>query len=62
MAVSTEDAWAVPGDAPLPKRDPSYPNQLSQETLAGQWGPAFKVQIEMLEAFAKKYDLEPFWK
>jgi ribonuclease Z len=62
MAVSAEDPWAVAGDAPLPERDPSYPNQLSQETVAGQWGPAFEAQVEMLEEFAEKYNLEPFWK
>ena len=58
MAVSTDDAWSVPGTAEQPPPDKNVPNPMSEEMDAGRWVPAFKAQDRMLDAHMKRYGLE----
>jgi ribonuclease Z len=58
MAVSTGDAWSVPGDARQPPPEKGGPNPMSDEMEKGRWVPAFKAQDRMLDEHMKKYQLE----
>ena len=58
MAVSTEDAWSVPGpsrqDGPETGRRPVF----SDFSNAGYWLPAYEAQNEAMDRHMKKYGLE----
>jgi ribonuclease Z len=56
MAVSPDDAWAVPGEAVQPPPEKGQPSPYSQEILSGRWDVS-DVQDKMLDAFADKYKL-----
>ena len=58
MAVSTEDAWSVPGDARQPPPEKGQPNPMSDEIEMGRWVPAFRAQDRMLDEHMKEYGLE----
>ena len=57
MAVSTDEAWAVPSGAVPPPREKGRPNPYSKEILAGRWDVG-DAQKDMLDAFAEKYNLQ----
>ena len=58
MAVSTDDAWSVPGTAEQGPPDKGRPNPMSKDINNGRWLPAFRAQDKMLDSFMKQYDLE----
>ena len=59
MAVSTEDAWAVPGPARQPPPEQGQPEVFSQFILDGRWDEgAQPAQKQMLDEFAEKYGLQ----
>lgn len=58
MAVSTDDAWSVPGTAEQGPPDKGRPNPMSKEINNGRWVPAFRAQDKMLDSFMKQYNLE----
>jgi len=58
MAVSTDDAWSVPGTAKQPPPEKGRPNPMSKEMEAGRWEPAFRAQDKMLDKHMKKFNLE----
>jgi ribonuclease Z len=58
MAVSTDDAWSVPGTAKQPPPEKGQPNPMSQAMDSGRWVPAFKAQDPMLDEYMKEYGLE----
>jgi ribonuclease Z len=58
MAVVTRNAWAVPGTARQPPPKPGVPDPMSDFIKAGEWGPAFNAQNEMLDEHMKRYDLQ----
>lgn len=58
MAVSPDRASAVPGPTPQPPPQPGLPDPMSDFIKAGEWGPAFNAQNEMLDEHMKKYNLQ----
>jgi ribonuclease Z len=56
MAVSTDDAWAVPGEAVQPPPEKGRPNPYSKWILDGRWDVS-DAQKKMLDDFADKYNL-----
>ena len=59
MAVSPDDAWAVPGSKPPPVGKPGQvPNQLSKETTAGSWDVS-DAEGPMIKEFMKKFNIDP---
>ena len=58
MAVSTDDAWSVPGTARQPPPEKGRPNPMSTAINNGRWRPGFEAQDEMLDAFMKENKLE----
>ena len=58
MAVSADNAWAVPGTARQPPPEKGRPDPMSDFIKAGEWGPGFNAQNKMLDAHSKKYNLE----
>ena len=59
MAVTTHEAWAVPGDAAPPPRDPSRKSEYTQFILDGRWDEgAQPPQKRMLDEFMEKYNLQ----
>jgi len=58
MAVSTDDAWSVPGTAKQPPPEKGMPNPTSDYIEKGRWLPGFKAQDEMLDRHMKKYNLQ----
>ncbi|SEF63894.1 guanitoxin biosynthesis MBL fold metallo-hydrolase GntH [Vibrio hangzhouensis] len=63
MAVSTEDAWSVPGTAVQPPPQKGVPNPMSKEMDNGRWLPAFRAQDKMLDKHMEKYNLgEQDWR
>ncbi len=59
MAVATHEAWAVPGDAAAPPRDPSRKSEYTQFILDGRWDEgAQPPQKRMLDEFMEKYNLQ----
>jgi len=58
MAVSTDDAWSVPGTARQPPPEKGGPSPLSGEMNSGRWRPGFEAQDEMLDAFMQENRLE----
>ena len=58
MAVSTDEAWSVPGTAQQPPPEKGMPNPTTDEIEKGRWVAGFQAQDEMLDGFMKKYNLE----
>lgn len=58
MAVSTDDAWSVPGTAQQPPPEKGKPKPMSDWIDKERWLPAFKAQDKMLDKHMKKYNLE----
>ena len=58
MAVSTDEAWSVPGTAKQPPPEKGRPNPTSEDIEKGRWVPAFKAQDAMLDGHMKKYNLQ----
>ena len=58
MAVSTDDAWSVPGTARQPPPEKGRPNPMSTAINNGRWRPGFEAQDKMLDAFMKENNLE----
>ncbi len=59
MAVTTHEAWAVPGDAAPPPRDPSRKSEYTQFILDGRWDEGVQPpQKRMLDEFMEKYNLQ----
>jgi ribonuclease Z len=58
MAVSTDDAWSVPGTAKQPPPEKGRPNPMGDFIEQGRWVEGFKAQDKMLDEHMKKYNLE----
>jgi len=59
MAVSTDEAWAVPGPARQPPPEQGQPEVFSKFILDGRWDEgAQPAQKRMLDEFAEKYGLQ----
>jgi ribonuclease Z len=58
MAVSTDDAWSVPGTAKQGPPEKGQPNPMSEEMNRGRWLPAFKAQDKMLDGHMEQYNLQ----
>ncbi|MGI9523146.1 MAG: guanitoxin biosynthesis MBL fold metallo-hydrolase GntH [Hyphomicrobiaceae bacterium] len=58
MAVSTDDAWSVPGTAKQPPPEKGRPNPMSKSMETGRWVPGFRAQDAMLDEHMKKYNLQ----
>ena len=57
MAVSTDNAWSVPGEKPPPVGKPGQvPPQLSKEMESGMWDVS-DVEGRMAKEFKNKYNL-----
>lgn len=57
-AVSTDEAWSVPGTAVQPPPEKGRPNPMSDEMEAGRWLPAFRAQDPSLDRHMEKYGLQ----
>ncbi|MEJ2137423.1 MAG: guanitoxin biosynthesis MBL fold metallo-hydrolase GntH [Desulfofustis sp.] len=58
MAVSPDRALGVRGPTRQPPPDRSWPDPMSDFIKAGEWGPGFNAQNEMLDEHAEKYQLQ----
>ena len=59
MAVSSEDAWPVPGSAVQPGPVPGTPSEYTPFILQGRWDEgAQPAQKAMLDEFMEKYNLQ----
>jgi ribonuclease Z len=59
MAVSTEEAWPVPGTAVQPGPVRGTPSEYTQFILEGRWDEgAQPAQKAMLDEFMEKYKLQ----
>jgi ribonuclease Z len=58
MAVSPDRASGVPGPTRQPPPERGTPDPMSDFIKAGEWGPGFNAQNEMLDEFSEKYKLE----
>jgi len=58
MAVSTDEAWSVPGTARQPPPEKGRPNPMTDDIKKGRWVPGFKAQDEMLDEHMERYKLE----
>jgi ribonuclease Z len=58
MAVSPDRASGVPGPTRQPPPERGRPDPMSDFIKAGEWGPAFNAQNEMLDEHSKKYNLQ----
>ncbi|MGI9521463.1 MAG: guanitoxin biosynthesis MBL fold metallo-hydrolase GntH [Hyphomicrobiaceae bacterium] len=58
MAVSTDDAWSVPGTAEQPPPEKGKSDPITECTDAARWVPGFKAQDRMLDEHMKKYNLQ----
>ena len=58
MAVSPDRASAVRGPTRQPPPEKGWPDPMSDFIKAGEWGPGFNAQNEMLDDFMEKYNLE----
>ncbi len=58
MAVSTDDAWSVPGTAVQPPSEKGRPDPISDYIDKGRWEPGFRAQDEMLDEHMEKYNLQ----
>jgi ribonuclease Z len=58
MAVSPDRASGVPGPTRQPPPEKGRPDVMSDFIKAGEWGPGFNAQNQMLDAHSEKYGLE----
>ena len=58
MAVSSDEAWSVPGTARQPPPEKGLPNPMSDFIDSGRWVEGFRAQDEMLDEHMKKHNLE----
>ena len=59
MAVATEEAWAVPGEAAQPAPEPGREDEYSEWILSGRWDEGVQpVQKEMLDEFSERHGLQ----
>jgi hypothetical protein len=58
MAVVTPFANAVEGPTRQPPPEKGRPPVMSKFVSAGEWGPGFNAQNEMLDEYSKKFGLE----
>ena len=58
MAVSPDRAWAVPGTTRQPPPDKNRPDVMSDFIKEGEWGPGFNAQNDMLDAYAKEFNIQ----
>ena len=58
MAVSTDEAWSVPGTARQPPPEKGRPNPMSKAINDGRWRPGFEAQDDMLDQFMEENDLQ----
>ncbi|MBY6190337.1 MBL fold metallo-hydrolase [Microbulbifer agarilyticus] len=58
MAVSTDDAWSVPGTAQQPPPEKGQPSPLSESMNAGRWRPGFEAQDPALDKYMEKNNLQ----
>jgi ribonuclease Z len=59
MAVSPDEAWAVPGEAVQPPPEKGRPTEYTQWTLEGRWDEgAQPAQKDLLDKHMKKYNLQ----
>ena len=58
MAVSTDEAWSVPGTARQPPPERGRPNPMSDFIDNGRFVEGFRAQDKMLDQHMKKYNLE----
>ena len=59
MAVSSEDAWSVPGAKPAPQGKPGQvPYQISEDIEAGEWDVS-DVEGPMIKQFMKDFNIDP---
>ncbi len=58
MAVSPDRASGVPGTTRQPPPQKGLPDPMTKFIKEGEWGPGFNAQNKMLDAHAKKYNLQ----
>jgi len=58
MAVSPDRALGVPGPTRQPGPEKGISDPMSDFIKAGEWGPGFNAQNQMLDEFAEKYKLQ----
>ena len=58
LAVTTPNAWGVPGTARQPPPQPGAPDPMSDFIKSGEWGPGFNAQNKMLDEHAERYNLQ----
>jgi ribonuclease Z len=59
MAVSPDDAWAVPGEAVQPPPEKGRPTEYTEWTLEGRWDEgAQPAQKDLLDKHMEKYNLQ----
>ncbi len=58
MAVSPDRASGVPGPTRQPPPQMGLPDPMSDFIKAGEWGPGFNAQNDMLDAHARMYGIE----
>lgn len=58
MAVSTDDAWSVPGTAKQAPPEKGMPNPMTDWIDNGRWVPGFKAQDPMLDKHMETHGLE----
>ena len=60
MAVTTEDAWAVPGVTPPPPPPAAgtVPDPMTDWIRAGRWQPAIDAQGELVKTFKKEHNMK----
>jgi ribonuclease Z len=58
MAVSPDRASGVPGPTRQPPPEKGRPSPMSDFIAAGEWGPGFNAQNEMLDEHMKKFNLQ----
>jgi ribonuclease Z len=58
MAVSPDRASGVPGPTRQPPPERGRPDPMSNFIKEGEWGPGFNAQNDMLDAHAKKFNLQ----
>jgi len=58
MAVTSPNAWAVPGTTRQPPPQLGSPDPMSDFIKSGEWGPGFNAQNKMLDEHAERYNLQ----
>ncbi len=58
MAVSPDNAWAVPGTTRQPPPEKGRPDVMSDFIKQGEWASGFNAQNRMLDEYSKKYNLQ----